>query len=187
MMIRMKYNIIRSKKGFREFIKFNLEEARRFIISCEKSPLFYNQHLDEYVEALEIDDIGIKYASILNKDESEALIYYRYHLPIDKEPDKYYDLLESSYQKWLRILPKDKLRLSSRKIGKIMKIIRIKNNISIISLALIMDVDRNTITKYENGKRLPSLEYFYRFCVIFNLTMDELLKNRIIAYNNIHI
>lgn len=57
MRLRRKYNIIRSKKGFKEFIKYNLAEARRFIISCDRSPLFYSEHLDKYKDALDIDDI----------------------------------------------------------------------------------------------------------------------------------
>ena len=59
-----------------------------------------------------------------------------------------------------------------------MKLIRLKNNISIISLSVIMDVDRNTITKYEKGERLPSLEYFYRFCIKFDLSMDEIMFSK---------
>ena len=41
-----------------------------------------------------------------------------------------------------------------------------------------MDVDRNTITKYEKGERLPSLEYFYRFCIKFDLSMDEIMFSK---------
>ena len=37
------------------------------------------------------------------------------------------------------------------------------------------DIQEKT-TKYENGERLPSLEYFYRFCVKFNLSMDRILN-----------
>ena len=41
-----------------------------------------------------------------------------------------------------------------------------------------MDVDRNTITKYEKGERLPSLEYFYRFCIKFDLSMDKIMFSK---------
>ena len=53
---------------------------------------------------------------------------------------------------------------------------RQKNNISITSLAILMNVDRNTVSQYEKGERLPSLEYYYKFCVRFNLSMFQLLK-----------
>lgn len=59
-----------------------------------------------------------------------------------------------------------------------MKLIRIKK-ISIISLSVKMDVDRNTITKYEKGERISSLEYFYRFCIKFDLSMDEIMFSKI--------
>lgn len=75
--------------------------------------------------------------------------------------------------KWLKGL-KDKLKLSARRVRKIMKIISTKNNVT--SLAIMMDVNRNTITKYENGEILPSLAYSYKFCVKFALSMDEILK-----------
>jgi len=39
-----------------------------------------------------------------------------------------------------------------------------------------MNVDRNTISQYEKGERLPSLEYYYKFCVKFNLSMDYILQ-----------
>lgn len=179
MKIRMKYNIIKSKKGFSDFIKYNLAEARRFIISCDRSPLYFNEHLNEYSEALEIDEIGRNYAAILETEEAEALLYFRYHSPIDKKPINYERLLENSYHKWLKVIPKNNLRLRPKKIGKIMKLVRTKNNISIISLSIIMGVDRNTIAKYECGDRLPSLEYFYKFCIVFRLSMDNTLKNYI--------
>ena len=178
MRLRRKYNIIRSKKGFKEFIKYNLAEARRFIISCYRSPLFYSEHLDKYKDALDIDDIGFKFVSILNEDELKALKYYRYHNTIDTEPKDYEQLIDNAYLKWLSILPKENLKINSRKLGRLMKLIRLKNNISIISLSVIMDVDRNTITKYEKGERLPSLEYFYRFCIKFDLSMDEIMFSK---------
>lgn len=59
-----------------------------------------------------------------------------------------------------------------------MRIIRIKNNISITSLATLMGIDRNTISQYEKGEMLPSLEYYYKFCVKFDLSLDKLLKQK---------
>ena len=98
-MIRRNHNILRSKKGFQEFIKYNLVDARRFIISCDRSPLFFYDHLEEYCEALELHELGNKYVLLLSKDEMEALKYFRYHLPIDNEPSNYYKLLDSAYSK----------------------------------------------------------------------------------------
>ena len=64
-----------------------------------------------------------------------------------------------------------------------MRIIRIKNNISITSLAILMNVDRNTISQYEKGERLPSLEYYYKFCVKFNLSMQDLMDKLNMQYS----
>ena len=74
------------------------------------------------------------------------------------------------------MIPKNEIKISAFRLGKAMRIIRIKNNISITSLAILMNVDRNTISQYEKGERLPSLEYYYKFCKKFQLSMDFLLK-----------
>ena len=73
---------------------------------------------------------------------------------------------------------KKEIKISAFKLGKAMRIIRIKNNISITSLAILMNVDRNTVSQYEKGERLPSLEYYYKFCIKFDLSLDKLLKQK---------
>lgn len=40
-----------------------------------------------------------------------------------------------------------------------MRAIRRNSNISISSLARTLGVDRSTVSLYENGKRMPSLNY----------------------------
>ena len=82
------------------------------------------------------------------------------------------------YDKWLKVLPKKEIKISSFNLGKEMRIIRIKNNTSITSLATLMGIDRNTISQYEKGERLPSLGYYYKFCVKFDLSLDKLLKQK---------
>lgn len=38
MKLRRKYSFITGQKGFKEFIKYNVSEAEKFVISCDKSP-----------------------------------------------------------------------------------------------------------------------------------------------------
>ena len=177
MKLRRKYSFITGQKGFKEFIKYNVSEAERFVISCDKSPFFFDDEIEEYLGALEILEVNKKFHASLTAVEELAVKYFRYHSPNEKEPDNFQAIFEQIYLKWNKVLPKDKLKLSSFKLGKIMKQTRIKNHLSIIAMSIIMNVDRNTITKYENGERLPSLEYFYRFCVKFKLSMDRILTN----------
>ena len=176
MIIKRKYNFIRSKTGFKDFIRYNISEAERFIENYKRFPLFTENKLEEYIGALQLIDIKNKLYKQLNETEKYVLSYFRYHSPNESEPINYYEIIEKIYLIWLKLLPKDDLKLSPFILGQTMKRIRIENNISIISMSLIMGVDRNTITKYEQGERLPSLEYFYRFCVRFNLSMDKILS-----------
>lgn len=106
------------------------------------------------------------------------IAYYRYHNPYDVELDNFNKLFLVAYNKSLSVLPKKEPKISAYQLGKTMKIIRVKNNISINSLALIMNVDRNTVSQYEKGDRLHSLEPFYKFCIVFDLFLEQMLKKK---------
>ena len=164
--------------GFKNYLNYYVNESRRFVELCDSSPLFFNRDIDAYLDALEVIEVDDKFKSILTQKEKEVIAYYKYHNPYDAEPDNFDKLFMVAYNKWLTVLPKKKPKISSYQLGKTMKIIRAKNNISINSLSLIMNVDRNTVSQYEKGDRLPSLEYFYKFCIKFDLSLDELLKRK---------
>lgn len=177
MNLRRNYSFIKSLRGFKIYIKYNVSEARRFVASCDSSPLFFDMHLEEYLEALEVIEVDDKFNLLLNEQEKKVLSYYRYHNPDEIRPNNYNKLFSDAYNKWLKVIPKKEIKISAFKLGKAMRIIRIRNNISITLLAILMGVDRNTISQYEKGERLPSLEYYYKFCVRFNLSMDKILIN----------
>ena len=59
-------------------------------------------------------------------------------------------------------------------IGKRIKIIREKNNLSQRSLAKLLNTSNSTIWAYENGKTLILTEFAYQICKIFNISMDYL-------------
>ncbi|MCR5308507.1 MAG: helix-turn-helix domain-containing protein [Bacilli bacterium] len=65
-------------------------------------------------------------------------------------------------------------------LGKILKIIRIAENIKKTVLAKQLGVDRTTVFFIEKGDRLPSLSYIYKFANIFRLNVDYILKSSII-------
>lgn len=176
MIIKRKYNIIKSKTGFKYFIRHSVGGAERFIECYKRFPLFSKENLEEYIGSLHIVDIKNNLINKLNRDQLEVLSYFRYHNPIDVKPSNYDKILNIIYLIWLRLLPKDDLKINPVVLGRTMKIIRTENNLSIISLSLIMGVDRNTITQYEKGERLPSLEYFYRFCWKFNLNSNDVIS-----------
>lgn len=178
MNLRRNCSFIKSIRGFKIYIKYNVSEARRFVASCDSSPLFFYRNIEEYLDALEVIEVDDNFNSLLSEQEKKVLSYYRYHNPDEIKPKNYEKHFMNSYDKWLKVLPKKEIKISAFKLGKAMRIIRIKNNMSITSLATLMGIDRNTISQYEKGERLPSLEYYYKFCVKFDLSLDKLLKQK---------
>lgn len=178
MNLRRNYSFIKSIRGFKIYIKYNVSEARRFVASCDSSPLFFDRNIEEYLDALEVIEVDDNFNSLLSEQEKKVLSYYRYHNPDEIKPKNYEKHFMNSYDKWLKVLPKKEIKISAFKLGKAMRIIRIKNNISITSLSILMNVDRNTVSQYEKGERLPSLEYYYNFCLRFDLSLDKLLKRK---------
>lgn len=57
-----------------------------------------------------------------------------------------------------------------------MKIIREANDMSKTKLALRLNVNRKTIALLEAGERLPSLEFIYNFCKIFDYSIEKMLS-----------
>ena len=57
-----------------------------------------------------------------------------------------------------------------------MKLIREANDMNKTELALRLNVNRKTITLLEDGERLPSLEYIYNFCKIFDYSIEKMLS-----------
>ena len=131
------------------------------------------------MDALEVIEVDDNFNLLLTEQEKKVLSYYRYRNPDEIMLNNYNNLLSDAYDKWLKVLPKKKIKMSAFKLGKAMRIIRIKNNISITSLSILMDVDRNTVSQYEKGERLPSLEYYYKYCYKFGISMDETIKREI--------
>ena len=51
-----------------------------------------------------------------------------------------------------------------------------KANRTKTELGKILGVDRTTIGFYEEGERMPSVNYLYHFCEYFKISMDELIE-----------
>ena len=147
MNLRKNYSFIKSIRGFKIYIKYNVSEVRRFVALCDSSPLFFDRNIEEYLDALEEVEVDNNYNSLLSEQEKKVLSYYRYHNLDETRPNNYYKLFLDAYNKWLKVIPKKEIKISSFKLGKAMRIIRIKNNISITSLSILMNVDRNTVSQ----------------------------------------
>lgn len=64
--------------------------------------------------------------------------------------------------------------INPKRMGKLMRMIRRYHNMTMSELSRHIGVDRSTISLYENADRVPGLNYVYKFCKLFSITMDEL-------------
>lgn len=62
--------------------------------------------------------------------------------------------------------------------GDKLKQLRKNNNLSQEELAQILDVSRQTISRWESSQTTPDLISLEKICQYFNLTYDELLNNK---------
>ena len=69
-------------------------------------------------------------------------------------------------------------------IGKIIKELRIKNNLSQKEFADKFGVTYQAVSKWENNKNIPDLTILNEICSEFNISLDEILNNKNKKKNN---
>lgn len=62
-------------------------------------------------------------------------------------------------------------------VGERINNLRLRHNMSISELSRKINVDRTSISKYENGHRMPSREVLTALSSEFNVSIDYLLGN----------
>lgn len=60
--------------------------------------------------------------------------------------------------------------------------LRIVNNISQEKLATLLNVSRQSVSKWESGESLPQVDKVMEICELFKITADELLNDKIIIH-----
>ena len=60
--------------------------------------------------------------------------------------------------------------------------LRISNNISQEKLASLLDVSRQSISKWESGESIPQIDKILELCELFKVTTDELLHDNIVIH-----
>ena len=76
-----------------------------------------------------------------------------------------------------------KYKLKPKEIGKRLREIRIKNKLTQIKLAKILNTSQSNISSYENGNTLILTAFLYNFAKHFNISIDYLTGRA----NNINI
>ena len=134
------------------------------------------QKLADATKIIKLDD---EFRKLLSAEEAEAVHYLSYHNQMDVKPNNYFMNIESAFQKWVSIFFDKKNRLIEDidpvAFGVVLKHIRVSKEITKTELARDMGIDRNTISSFENGKRLPPLVYMYKFSKLFNKSIDEII------------
>ena len=67
-------------------------------------------------------------------------------------------------------------------IGEKITHLRIVNNISQEELSSILNVSRQTLSKWENGLTLPPLDKTKELCATFKVSADELIDDNIVIH-----
>ncbi|GAA0223980.1 helix-turn-helix domain-containing protein [Metaclostridioides mangenotii] len=65
------------------------------------------------------------------------------------------------------------------KLSKKIKFLRVENNMSQEKLAEVLDVSRQSISKYENGSSVPDYEKLTKIVKVFDVTYDYLLNDEV--------
>ena len=63
--------------------------------------------------------------------------------------------------------------------SKNLRYLRIQQNMTQTDLGYILNVTHQTISNYENNSRLCDLDTLIRISEYFNVSIDELLKNKL--------
>ena len=165
--------------GFKRYVSYQCGMAAHYIETYEVLDLTIIDY-EAYAEAVAIMDLDEQFRSFLSKEEEIAIKFLSYHYPNENPPENYRSLILSAYRKWHRVFFKkhkeDCPDISPKRLGKIMRRIRLQNRIKTAHLARMTEVDRSTVSLYESGSRMPSLNYIHKFCYTFAISIDDLLR-----------
>lgn len=142
--------------------------------------------LKELADASRIVELDNKFRSLLTKEERAAVSYFGYHNISFAQPKHYLECVDTAFAKWQSIFfDKENLfigEINAFALGNVLKHIRETKGIKKSELARDMGIDRNTITAFECGKRLPSLAFLYKFSKIFEKSIDEIIETCLNIY-----
>ncbi|HQA55892.1 MAG TPA: helix-turn-helix domain-containing protein [Bacilli bacterium] len=162
-----------NQSRFRKYLTYYSKLVYDYINREEKR--IYS--IDTYISYLKIAKLDGFFNDLLTIDELYALHDWThekqesYELPL---------LVERAYQKWQEVFFNKEFdylfkELNPVGLGIVLRAIRECNNINKADLAKMIGVNRKTVFLIENGERLPSLEYVYKFSRIFEMKIDEII------------
>ena len=170
----------KTRQGFNRYLK----NYRSYFDGTRNNYKYFydlrNDSLDEVISIQKYALLNKHFESLLTKVELAVVNYISYKIKDKKLPDNIEKYISSAYEKWLMIFFHNENALFGEinpiLLGKGMEFIRLKAHVSKTQLASMIGVDRTTVIALEKGKRLPSLDYIYKFSKTFNCAIDYLIE-----------
>lgn len=174
--------VVNNKKGFIDFIKHGQYECDSRLGKSSVQSIHSPSEIDEYAQALKYSELFKVFLSNLTKDEFNLIRYINYHNPDVKKPQNYEALFMSAFYKWQYIFFKGKYsnnlqEVDYYRLGKMMWKIRTYSRRKVKQVAELTGVSTTTLYNYEDGIRKPPIDYLYKFCYIFGISIDELVNS----------
>ncbi len=69
--------------------------------------------------------------------------------------------------------------MNQEKIGKLIKDLRVKNNLTQTEFAQKYNVTYQAVSKWENGKNIPDISLLKQICKDFNISIEDILEGKI--------
>lgn len=134
--------------------------------------------IDTYISYLKIAKLDGFFNDLLTIDELYALHDWTHE---KQESYELPPLVERAFEKWQGVFFNKQYdylfeELNPVGLGIVLRAIRECNDINKTDLARMIGVNRKTVLLIENGERLPSLEYIYKFAKAFSMTVDAVIK-----------
>ncbi len=179
MITKLGFQIIQSERSFRYYIKHGISYARYYYGSYSTRVVHEDDEFEKIASCIKLIELDDNFNSLLTDGEKEAIKYYGYHNPDTVKPENLDLNLTTAYEKWLTIFFDDRSylydELNPESLGKLLRYIRESADVKKTELADMLGVNRITIKQIEDGLRLPSLDYIYRFSKIFLIGIDEII------------
>lgn len=168
------FNIHNTFLSFKRYVFTFSEHSKIQFSVIEKG--YWHVSTERYLAFRELMLADARFFSVLTKDELKEL------QSMDDDYDlKKYDspLLRSAFNKWSKIffpIYKRSECINKFKLGILMNMIRKDEMMTIKELSKRMQVSTRTIHRIENGEVLPTIDYLFLFCKMFDSPMEKLLK-----------
>ena len=181
MITKLGFQIIQSERSFKYYIKHGISYARYYYGSYPTRVVHEDDEFEKIASCIKLIELDDNFNALLTDGEKEAIQYYGYHNPDTAKPENLDLNLTTAYEKWLTIFFDDRSylydELNPESLGRLLRYIRESAEVKKTELADMLGVNRITIKQIEDGQRLPSLIYFYRFVNVFNLSIDDVIES----------